>query len=98
MYEESQMEFFDRRLAIDSKDAYHEEGEFTTLKEKFLIDIRNRLGKDYNGVIKYFHIILYDEIIHHTIRMMLKQNATRLIVSSYGNLEDIPIPSNQGNR
>jgi hypothetical protein len=29
---------------------------------------------------------------------MLKQNATRLIVSSYGNLEDIPIPSNQGNR
>jgi hypothetical protein len=41
---------------------------------------------------------VYHEILHHTIRVMLKQDATRLIVSSAGNVEDIPIPANKGNQ
>jgi hypothetical protein len=39
---------------------------------------------------------VYHEILHHTIRMMLKQNATRLIVSSKGNTTSIDIPANKG--
>ena len=94
---------FDRPLALDEEDLFTTKDKyntpmFKTLKEQFLLDIQNRDGKDFDGVIKKFHLILLEEITHHTIRMLLKRDATRIRISSKGNTTDISIPANKQNR